>query len=36
MIFDKTHFNAEASAAMGKVVAAELKRAVPELAQYIQ
>ena len=35
IILDKTHFNAEGSAAMGKVVAAELKRAVPELARYI-
>ena len=35
MILDKTHFNAEGSAAMGKVVADELKRAVPELAKYI-
>ena len=34
-MLDKTHFNAEGSAAMGKVVADELKRAVPELAQYI-
>ena len=35
-ILDKTHFNAEGSLAMGKVVADELKRAVPELAPYIQ
>ena len=35
-ILDKTHFNAEGSLAMGKVVAAELKRAVPELAAYIE
>jgi hypothetical protein len=35
-ILDKTHFNAEGSRAMGKVVAAELKRAVPELAPYIE
>jgi lysophospholipase L1-like esterase len=35
-ILDKTHFNAEGSAAMGKVVADELKRAVPELAKYIE
>ena len=34
-ILDKTHFNAEGSAAMGKVVADELKRVVPELAKYI-
>ncbi len=34
-ILDKTHFNAEASAAMGKVVADELKRVVPELAKYL-
>lgn len=34
-ILDKTHFNAAGSAAMGAVVAAELKRAVPELAKYI-
>lgn len=34
-ILDKTHFNAEGSAAMGKVVADELKRVVPELAPYI-
>ena len=34
-ILDKTHFNADGSAAMGKVVADELKRAVPELAKYI-
>lgn len=34
-ILDKTHFNAKGSAAMGKVAAAELKRAVPELAPYI-
>lgn len=36
IILDKTHFNAEGSAAMGKVVATELKRAVPELAKYIE
>lgn len=35
-ILDKTHFNAEGSRAMGRVVAAELKRAVPELAPYIE
>lgn len=35
-ILDKTHFNAEGSLAMGKVVADELKRAVPELAPYIE
>jgi lysophospholipase L1-like esterase len=35
MILDKTHFNAEGSAAMGKVAADELKRVVPELAHYI-
>lgn len=35
-ILDKTHFNAEGSRAMGKVVAAELKRAVPELAPFIE
>jgi lysophospholipase L1-like esterase len=35
-ILDKTHFNADGSRAMGAVVAAELKRAVPELAKYIQ
>ncbi len=35
MILDKTHFNAEGSAAMGKVVADELKRVVPELAKFI-
>ena len=34
-ILDKTHFNAAGSAAMGKVAAEELKRAVPELAPYI-
>jgi lysophospholipase L1-like esterase len=34
-ILDKTHFNAEGSAAMGRVVADELKRVVPELAKYI-
>lgn len=34
-ILDKTHFNAEGSAAMGKVVADELKRVAPELAKYI-
>ena len=34
-VLDKTHFNAEGSAAMGAVVAAELKRVVPELAKYI-
>jgi lysophospholipase L1-like esterase len=34
-ILDKTHFNAEGSAAMGRVVADELKRVVPELAPYI-
>src|SRR5476651_875597 len=34
-ILDKTHFNAEGSAAMGQVVALELKRVVPELAKYI-
>ena len=32
---DKTHFNAAGSAAMGKVAAGELKRAVPILAPYI-
>jgi len=36
IILDKTHFNAEGSAAMGKVVAEELKRVVPELAKYIE
>ncbi|MEY2879651.1 MAG: hypothetical protein RLZZ15_2031 [Verrucomicrobiota bacterium] len=35
-ILDKTHFNAEGSRAMGKVVAAELKRAVPDLAPFIE
>ena len=35
-LLDKTHFNAEGSRAMGKVVAAELKRAVPALAPYIE
>jgi hypothetical protein len=35
-ILDKTHFKADDSRAMGKVVAAELKRAVPELAPYIE
>lgn len=35
-IRDKTHFNAEGSAAMGKVVAEELKRVVPELSKYIE
>lgn len=35
MILDKTHFNAEGSKAMGRVVAEELKRVVPELAPYI-
>jgi lysophospholipase L1-like esterase len=35
-ILDKTHFNAEGSRAMGEVAAAELKRAVPELAAYIE
>ncbi len=35
-ILDKTHFNAEGSLAMGKVVADELKRAVPELAPYVE
>jgi lysophospholipase L1-like esterase len=35
-ILDKTHFNAEGSRAMGKVAADELKRAVPELAPYIE
>lgn len=35
-ILDKTHFNAEGSIAMGKVVADELKRVVPELAAYIE
>jgi lysophospholipase L1-like esterase len=34
-ILDKTHFNADGSRAMGRVVAAELKRVVPELAPYI-
>jgi lysophospholipase L1-like esterase len=34
-LLDKTHFNAEGSAAMGRVVADELKRVVPELAPYI-
>ena len=36
VILDKTHFNAEGSAAMGKIVADELKRVVPELAKYIE
>ncbi len=35
IIRDKTHFTAEASQAMGQVVADELKRVVPELAPYI-
>ena len=35
-ILDKTHFNAEGSRAMGRVVAGELKRAVPELAPFIE
>ena len=35
-LLDKTHFNAEGSRAMGRVVADELKRAVPELAPYIE
>ncbi len=35
IILDKTHFNAEGSAAMGRVVADELKRVVPELAPYL-
>jgi lysophospholipase L1-like esterase len=35
-LLDKTHFNAEGSRAMGHVVAAELKRAVPALAPYIE
>lgn len=34
-IRDKTHFTAEASAAMGRTAADELKRAVPQLGQYI-
>lgn len=34
-VLDKTHFNAAGSAAMGRVVATELKRVVPELAAYI-
>ena len=34
-ILDKTHFNADASRAMGAVVAEELKRVVPELAGFI-
>ncbi len=34
-IRDKTHFTAEASAAMGRTAANELKRAVPALEQYI-
>jgi hypothetical protein len=35
-ILDKTHFNPAGSQAMGKVVADELKRVVPELAAYIE
>ncbi len=35
-ILDKTHFNPAGSAAMGRVVADELKRVVPELAPYIE
>jgi len=34
-VLDYTHFNPEGSKAMGRVVADELKRVVPELAQYI-
>lgn len=34
-VLDYTHFNPAGSRAMGPVVADELKRAVPELAQYI-
>ncbi|HTB63845.1 MAG TPA: GDSL-type esterase/lipase family protein [Opitutales bacterium] len=34
-IYDKTHFTAEASRQMGRVVADELKRVVPELGEYI-
>ncbi len=35
MVYDKTHFSEEASRAMGRIVADELKRAVPALAEYI-
>ncbi|HVT79437.1 MAG TPA: GDSL-type esterase/lipase family protein [Phycisphaerae bacterium] len=35
MVYDKTHFSEEASRTMGRVVADELKRAVPPLAEYI-
>ncbi|HEY4330013.1 MAG TPA: rhamnogalacturonan acetylesterase [Phycisphaerae bacterium] len=35
MVYDKTHFSEEASRTMGRVVADELKRAVPALAEYI-
>jgi lysophospholipase L1-like esterase len=34
-VYDKTHFSEEASKIMGRVVADELKRAVPALADYI-
>jgi lysophospholipase L1-like esterase len=35
-VLDKTHFNPNGSMAIGKVVSDELKRAVPELAPYIE
>ena len=35
-VYDKTHFNEEANKVIGGVVAAELKRGVPELAPYIE
>ena len=35
MVYDKTHFSEEASRTMGRVVADELKRAVPALAEYM-
>ena len=35
-VFDGTHLNAKGSAIVGKIVADELKKAVPELAEYIK
>jgi pectinesterase len=35
-VFDGTHFNAKGSAVIGRIVADELAKAVPELAPYVQ
>jgi lysophospholipase L1-like esterase len=36
MVLDNTHFNAQGSEVIGKLVADELAKAVPDLAPYIR